>query len=68
MKQDVQKKKWSFLDDKSKYAYSKDLDGSYERDINSPFMQRKMDQARAFLDAHGLPKSMDKWKKTENSK
>ena len=35
---------------------------------SSPFLKRKMDQARAFLDKHGLPEGMGEWKKTENSK
>ncbi len=34
----------------------------------SPFLKRKMDQARAFLDKHGLPEGFGEWKKTGNTK
>lgn len=68
MKQETLTKKMSFLDDKSRYAIDSSLDDKHEKDRNSPFMQRKMAQARAFLDKHGLPKGFGEWEKTGSSK
>ena len=58
----------SVLPEKNTYPVTINQELKPLKESDSPFLKQKMDQARVFLDKHGLPEGWGEWKKTEDSK